>query len=140
MIEKSRHILLRHRQQHAVPLLDKLGEDLQIAVVGLAGERTQPFFHAQIGLVFLQQRQIARSLHGFDYPRSGVLWRPPRAAPNLVHHEPTSTTALGAPLIATAPFQRPAADGFSPAQRRITLKWGHWQALRSTQVCAGGAW
>ena len=54
MLEKSRHILLRGRQQNAVTVLDELGKGLQIAVVGLAGQRAQPFFHAQIGLIVLQ--------------------------------------------------------------------------------------
>ena len=56
MLQKCRHILLRRRQQHAVTPLDELGKGLQVAVVGLAGQRTKPFFHAQIGLVVLQQR------------------------------------------------------------------------------------
>jgi hypothetical protein len=56
MLEKGRHILLHRRQQHAAAPLDELGKGLQVAVVGLAGERAQPFFHAQIGLVVLQQR------------------------------------------------------------------------------------
>ena len=56
MLEKGRHILLHRRQQHAAAPLDELGKGLQVAVVGLTGERTQAFFHAQIGLVVLQKR------------------------------------------------------------------------------------
>jgi chorismate mutase len=56
MLQKGRHILLSRRQQHAVAALDELGKGLQVAVIGLAGERAQPLFHAQIGLVVLQQR------------------------------------------------------------------------------------
>ena len=54
MFEKSRHILLGGRQEHAVAVLDELGKGLQVAVVGLAGQGAQPFFHAQVGLVVLQ--------------------------------------------------------------------------------------
>jgi hypothetical protein len=49
--------------------LDEFGEDLQIAVIGLAGQWAKAFFHAQIGLVIFQKRRIARDLHTFDYPR-----------------------------------------------------------------------
>ena len=56
MLEKGRHILLHRGQQYAAAPLDELGKGLQVAVVGLAGERTQAFFHAQIGLVILQKR------------------------------------------------------------------------------------
>ena len=63
MLQKSRHILLRRRQQNAVASLDELGKGLQIAVIGLARQRPQPLFHAQIGLIVLQQREIARVFH-----------------------------------------------------------------------------
>ena len=56
VFKKGRHILLRCRQQYAMAALDELGKGLQVAVVGLAGQRAKPFFHAQIGLVVLQQR------------------------------------------------------------------------------------
>jgi hypothetical protein len=56
MFEKSRHILLRCCQQNALAPLNELGEGLQVAVVGLAGQWPQPFFHAQIRLVVLQKR------------------------------------------------------------------------------------
>ncbi len=85
MLEEGRDILLHRRQQHAVAALDELGKGLQVADVGLAGKRTKPFFHAQIGLVVLQQRQIARSSHNFDYPRR-KLFPPPRVTlANLLH-------------------------------------------------------
>ena len=49
--------------------LDEFGKGLQIAVVGFAGERTQPFFHAQIRLVVMQERKVTRTVHTSDYPR-----------------------------------------------------------------------
>ena len=69
MFEERRHVLLRRRQQHAVPALDELGEGVQVAEIGLAGEWSQSFLHAQIGLVVLQKREIVLGLHTFDYPR-----------------------------------------------------------------------
>ena len=69
MLKKRRHILLHRRQQHALTILDKLGECLQIAVVGLASKRAQALLYSQIDLVVLQERQIACAVHTSDYPR-----------------------------------------------------------------------
>ena len=72
VLEKRRHILLRRGQQDAVPALEKFGKGFQIAVVRLAGQWPQPFFHAQIRLIILQERQIALCVHTFDYLRPRV--------------------------------------------------------------------
>jgi len=56
IFKKCGYILLHRRQQYAVPALDELRKGLQVAVVGLAGERAQPLLHAQIRLVILQER------------------------------------------------------------------------------------
>src|ERR1035437_10796075 len=69
MFEESRHILLLDGQEDFVPLLDKFGKDLQVAAVGFARQRAQALFHAQIYLIFLEKRQIARGVHSSDYPR-----------------------------------------------------------------------
>jgi hypothetical protein len=34
--------------------VDELGKGLQVAVIGLAGKRAQPFLHTQVYLVVLQ--------------------------------------------------------------------------------------
>ena len=69
MLKKRRHILLYRRYQHALPTLQKFGKRLQIAVVGLAGQRAQPLFHAKIRLVVLQEPEVVFNAHTFDYPR-----------------------------------------------------------------------
>jgi hypothetical protein len=52
-----------------VPTLNELGKGLQVAVIRLAGERAQAFFHAQIRLVVLQEREVTRAVHTSDYQR-----------------------------------------------------------------------
>ena len=48
VLEEAGHILLHGRQQHAMPGLQKLGKRPEVAQVGFAGERPQPFLHPQI--------------------------------------------------------------------------------------------
>ncbi len=48
---------------------DELGEGSEITKIRLTSERTQPFFHAQIGLVIVQKRQISLDIHTPDYRR-----------------------------------------------------------------------
>ena len=69
MLEESRDVLLCRRQQHAMPRLDELGKRIQVAKICLTSERTQPFLHAQIGLVILQEWQISLNIHTPDYLR-----------------------------------------------------------------------
>ena len=44
--------------QQAMSLIEKLRKGPQITQVGFAGQRPQSFFHAQIRLIILQQRQV----------------------------------------------------------------------------------
>ena len=69
MFKERRNVLLRRQQQHTVSVFKEFREGIQVSAVGLAGERAQPFFYAQIGLVVLQQHEIAGGVHCFDYPR-----------------------------------------------------------------------
>ena len=69
VLQKARHILLRRRHQHTLPALQELGKRLQVAVIGLAGQWTQPFFHGKIRLVVLQKPEVVFNAHTFDYPR-----------------------------------------------------------------------
>ena len=48
MLEEAGHILLGGLHQNAMPGFKVLGKGPQVAQVGLAGERTQPFLHPQI--------------------------------------------------------------------------------------------
>ena len=127
MLKKCRHILLRRRQQHAAAPLDELGKGLQVAVVGLAAQRPQPFFHAQIRLVVLQQREIARGFHTFDYRRLKRPLPPPRALLNLAsswtqHRQQRIPANQG-----SSAFVCGHPDGTPPARQRITLEWGSWR-------------
>jgi hypothetical protein len=73
MFKERRYILLRCGQQHALPRLKQLRKSLQVAVVGFTRERTKTLLHAQIRLVVLQELEIARRVHTFDYRRPIVL-------------------------------------------------------------------
>ena len=92
MLKEGGDILLGRGEQHAVPAFDELGKGLQVAVIGLAGERTQAFLHAKIGLVVLKKSEIARAVHSVDYPRARTLTggRPhvtePRSSRNQSHY------------------------------------------------------
>ena len=55
-----------------MPLLKKLGECFQIAVVGFTRERSQAFFHAKVRLVILEQREIGLGPHSIDYPCAAI--------------------------------------------------------------------
>src|ERR1017187_4517883 len=85
MLEESRDVLLRRRQQHAVPRLDEFGESVKVAEIRLASERAQPFLHAQIGLIVLQKRQISLNIHTFDYLRVASSAADSEKLPNHVH-------------------------------------------------------
>ena len=75
VFEKGGDILLRGGEQRAVALLKKLGEGLQVAVVGFAGERTQAFFYAKVDLIALKQLEIVVDPHRSDYLWGGIgLW------------------------------------------------------------------
>ena len=69
ILKESCNVLLGGREQHAVTRLDELGKCSEVAQIRLAGKRTQPLFHAQVGLVIPEERQIALGFHTFDYPR-----------------------------------------------------------------------
>src|ERR1022692_2461675 len=85
MLEESRDVLLRRRQQHAMPRLDELGKRIQVAEIRLASERAQPFLHAQIGLIVLQKRRITLNIHTFDYLRVASSAADSEKLPNHVH-------------------------------------------------------
>jgi len=56
-------VLLRGVEEHSVAAFEELRKGLHIAVVGLAGERTEALFDAQVGEVLPQQFEIAGGLH-----------------------------------------------------------------------------
>jgi hypothetical protein len=63
VFEKCGYIFLNGGQKYAAAAFEKLGEGAQIAQVSFASERPQAFFHPQISLVVLQEREIARAVH-----------------------------------------------------------------------------
>jgi hypothetical protein len=69
MPKKRGNIILQRHQQHAIPAFNKLRKGAQVAQISFAGKRPQALFDAQIGLIVLQQREIASAFHTFDYPR-----------------------------------------------------------------------
>ena len=85
VFKKGRYILLRRRQQYPVATFDELGKGFQVAVIGLAGKRTKSLLNAQIRLVILQERKIARAVHTSDYERPQPILPPPGSSPYLVH-------------------------------------------------------
>jgi len=92
MLKKGRHVLLNSLHKNRVAVLQKFGKGLQVAQICFAGERSQTFLHAQVSLMFLQQRERAIAVHTFDYerlqgPRGGArqLTEPPSTR-NQIHH------------------------------------------------------
>jgi hypothetical protein len=85
VFEESGNITLHGLDQQTVLLVQKLGKRLQIAQVGFARERTQSFFHAQVRLVLLQQRQIWRAVHPLIIRAVQLAPAPRRSLPNLIH-------------------------------------------------------
>ena len=73
---------------------NEFGKGLQVAVVGLAGERPQPFFHAKVNLVVLQQREIASGFHTSIMGVHDILLAEQRTLPNLFHQGINFVTAL----------------------------------------------
>ena len=69
VFEEAGHIASARPSAAPVAALQELGKGPEVAQIGLAGERPQPFLHAQIGLVILQESQIVLAVHIFDYPR-----------------------------------------------------------------------
>jgi hypothetical protein len=68
VLEECGYIGFNGRKQNTVALLKEFCEGAQIAEIGLTGEWTQAFFHAQIRLVVLEKREIAGAVHTFNYP------------------------------------------------------------------------
>ena len=63
VLEKAGYILLRGRKQHTETSFQKLGKSMQVAIIGLDGERPQTFLDPQVSHVFAQQGEIARCIH-----------------------------------------------------------------------------
>jgi hypothetical protein len=63
VLKKTADILFRGSQEGSIALFEELGKGAQIALVGLAGERTKALFYAQIYLVFLQKSEIVPGAH-----------------------------------------------------------------------------
>ena len=80
MPEKRGYVVLPRGQQYAFAPLEKLGENPQIAQVGLACQGSQPLLHAQIGLILLEKLEIAGAVHSPDYPRPRQAPETPRPA------------------------------------------------------------
>jgi len=68
VLEERGNVLLRTGEQDAVAGFEVLGEGVEVAQIGFAGERAQAFFDAQVGHVLANQPEIAGGFHArFDY-------------------------------------------------------------------------
>jgi hypothetical protein len=63
VLKKAPQILLRSAKERSIAAFKKLGKGGQIALVGLAGERSKALLYAQIQLIFLQQCEIVCGAH-----------------------------------------------------------------------------
>jgi hypothetical protein len=64
-------VLLGGGEEDAVAGLEELGEGVEVAGVGFAGEGTKAFFYAEVDLIVHEKRQVAGGVHSPDYRRVG---------------------------------------------------------------------